>query len=151
MNLPPELTVRIKGIDDLLAAVILGKTPLSYIVTQFPAAEGHRPLTEYFDKINQARILLGQLAEPLHNEIEELKAQLAEAKKAVEDQDDQRTERIMHQVFMDSLLDDLGAPKHPDNDPNRPKYGPYGRLRAYAESIGIKATMWEPFPKLPTS
>lgn len=80
----------------------------------------------------------------------DVEAQLAEAKKAAEDKDDQRTELIMHHVFMDSLLDDLGAPKHPGNDPERPKYGPYGRLRAYAESIGIKATMWEPSPKPPT-
>lgn len=64
---------------------------------------------------------------------------------------DQQTELIMHQVFMDSLLDDLGAPKHPGNDTSRPKYGPYGRLRAYAESIGVKATMWEPLPDDPTS
>lgn len=71
------------------------------------------------------------------------------AEEEEKERDDQAIELIMHQTFMDSLLDDLGAPKHPDNDPARPKYGPYGRLRAYAESIGVKASIWQPLPPAP--
>lgn len=40
----------------------------------------------------------------------------------------------MHDMFLNDLLDELGAPKYPDNDPTRPKYGAYGRLRAWAEA-----------------
>lgn len=38
----------------------------------------------------------------------------------------------MHEALMDALLDKLGAPTHPDNNPRRLRYGLYGRLRAYA-------------------
>lgn len=42
-----------------------------------------------------------------------------------------------HDTAMHDLLDHLGAPRHPDNDPRRPRYGPYGRLRAYALKHGL--------------
>lgn len=51
---------------------------------------------------------------------------------------------ILHEMLIDDLLDDLGAPRHPNNDKTRPPYGTYGRLKAYAESIGVKASIWEP-------
>lgn len=73
------------------------------------------------------------------------------AEETEKEHEDQAIELIMHQTFMDSLLDDLGAPKYPDNDPTRPKYGPYGRLKAHAESIGVKASIWQPLPPAPST
>jgi hypothetical protein len=56
---------------------------------------------------------------------------------------DSQVELLLHEALMHDLLDDLGAPRHPDNDTKRPPFGTYGRLKAYAESIGIKASIWE--------
>jgi len=55
---------------------------------------------------------------------------------------DKEWELILHEMLMHDLLDDLGAPRHPANDKSRPPFGTYGRLKAYAESIGIEASMW---------
>ena len=56
---------------------------------------------------------------------------------------DAEVELMFHEMLMHDLLDDLGAPRHPDNDPSRPAFGTYGRLKAYAESIGVKSSIWE--------
>jgi hypothetical protein len=55
---------------------------------------------------------------------------------------DAQVELMFHEALMHDLLDDLRAPRYPDNDPSRSPYGTYGRLKAYAESIGVKASIW---------
>jgi hypothetical protein len=57
---------------------------------------------------------------------------------------DKEWELILNEMLMHDLLDDLKAPRYPNNDKSRPAYGIYGRLKAYAESIGVKASIWEP-------
>lgn len=71
------------------------------------------------------------------------------AEETEKEQQERDTELMMHEMFLDSLLDDLGAPTHPNNDKTRTRFGSYGRLKAYAESIGVKASIWEPLKKMP--
>ncbi|HEY6154668.1 MAG TPA: hypothetical protein VIW07_13085 [Candidatus Udaeobacter sp.] len=46
---------------------------------------------------------------------------------------DHYLEGQMHDALLHDLLDKLGAPKHPGNDPKRLRYGPYGRLRQWVK------------------
>jgi hypothetical protein len=43
----------------------------------------------------------------------------------------------IHDVFCHELLDKMGAPRHPNNDPKRPAYSVCGRLKEYAAKQGI--------------
>jgi hypothetical protein len=50
----------------------------------------------------------------------------------------------MHDALLHDLLTELGAPHYPSDDPKRPRYGPYGRLNAWAVRQGlVKEKDWK--------
>ena len=48
------------------------------------------------------------------------------------------TEELMVELMMQTLLDDMDAPRHPSRDPSRHPYGSYGRLAEWCREKGIK-------------